>query len=118
MSSREGFETVGPQRSVVDVNALWHRQRAGEGLVASAGDPAAKHVLAFFARLPVPAIAPYIVPLSVIVLVGVFGLRPQGSARIGRLFGPIMAIWFITIGVLGIGGLLQYPSTLMALDPR
>ena len=69
-------------------------------------------------KLPVPAIAPYIVPLAVIVLVGVFGLQPLGSARIGKLFGPIMAIWFITIGLLGLGGLLQHPGTLMALDPR
>jgi KUP system potassium uptake protein len=38
-------------------------------------------------KLPVPAIAPDIVPLSLIVLVGVFGLQPQGSARIGKLFG-------------------------------
>jgi KUP system potassium uptake protein len=69
-------------------------------------------------KLPVPAIAPYIVPLAVIVLVGVFGLQPLGSARIGKLFGPIMAIWFITIGLLGLGGLLQHPGTLRALDPR
>jgi KUP system potassium uptake protein len=69
-------------------------------------------------KLPVPAIEPYIVPLSIIVLVGVFGLQPQGSARIGKFFGPIMAIWFITIGVLGIGGLLQNPAVLIALDPR
>jgi KUP system potassium uptake protein len=69
-------------------------------------------------ELPVPAIAPDIVPLSVIVLAGIFALQPLGSARIGKLFGPIMAVWFITIGVLGLGGLLQHPSTLMALDPR
>jgi KUP system potassium uptake protein len=69
-------------------------------------------------KLPVPVIAPYIVPLSVIILVGVFGLQPQGSARIGKLFGPIMTIWFITIGALGIGGVLQYPGIFIALDPR
>ena len=69
-------------------------------------------------KLPVPVIAPYIVPLSVIVLAGVFGLQPQGSARIGKLFGPIMTIWFVTIGMLGLGGVLQHPSALMALDPR
>src|SRR5208283_829888 len=69
-------------------------------------------------KLPVPMIAPYIVPLSVVVLAGVFGLQPQGSARIGKLFGPIMTIWFITIGVLGLGGVLHHPSAFMALDPR
>ena len=66
----------------------------------------------------VPAIAPDIVPLSVIVLAAVFSLQPLGSARIGKLFGPIMVLWFITIGGLGLGGLLRHPSVLMALDPR
>jgi KUP system potassium uptake protein len=69
-------------------------------------------------KLPVPVIAPYIVPFSVIVLVGVFGLQPQGSGQIGKLFGPIMTVWFITIGLLGIGGVLQYPGIFIALDPR
>src|SRR5664280_583163 len=57
-------------------------------------------------KLPVPAIAPYVVPLSVTVLVALFALQPQGSARIGKLFGPIMTVWFITIGVLGLCGVI------------
>src|SRR6202521_903945 len=68
-------------------------------------------------KLPVPAIAPYVVPLSVAVLVGVFALQPQGSARIGKLFGPIMTVWFITIGVLGFSGVMSHPGVLVALDP-
>src|SRR5476649_1906013 len=44
-------------------------------------------------KLPIPAIAPYVVPLSVAVLLAVFALQPLGSARIGRLFGPIMTVW-------------------------
>ena len=55
---------------------------------------------------PLPSFAPYVLPLSVAVLVAVFALQPQGTARIGALFGPIMTIWFITIGVLGIAGVL------------
>src|SRR6202051_4553808 len=69
-------------------------------------------------KLPVPAIAPYVVPLSVAVLVGIFALQPQGSARIGRLFGPVMTVWFIVIGVLGFGGVIGHPGVLAALDPR
>jgi KUP system potassium uptake protein len=69
-------------------------------------------------KLPVPAIAPYVVPLSVTVLVALFALQPQGSARIGKLFGPIMTVWFITIGVLGLGGVVNHPGVLVALDPR
>jgi KUP system potassium uptake protein len=69
-------------------------------------------------KLPVPAIALYVVPLSVVVLVALFALQPQGSARIGRLFGPIMTVWFIAIGVLGLGGVVSHPGVLVALDPR
>ena len=67
---------------------------------------------------PLPAFAPYVLPLSVLVLIGVFGLQPLGSGRIGRLFGPIMTLWFVTIGVLGVHGILRHPGVLAALDPR
>jgi KUP system potassium uptake protein len=69
-------------------------------------------------KLPAPAIAPYIVALSVAVLVALFALQPQGSGRIGKLFGPIMTIWFAAIGVLGLGGIVSHPGILLALDPR
>jgi KUP system potassium uptake protein len=69
-------------------------------------------------KAPVPAFAPYVLPLSVVVLIGVFGLQPLGTARIGRLFGPIMTVWFVTIGVLGLSGIWSHPGVLAALDPR
>jgi len=67
---------------------------------------------------PLPSFAPYVLPLSVLVLIAVFALQPQGTARIGALFGPIMTIWFISIGLLGLGGIIDHPSVLAALDPR
>jgi KUP system potassium uptake protein len=69
-------------------------------------------------KTPVPQISPYIVGLSALILVGLFALQPQGSGRIGKLFGPIMTVWFITIGVLGLTGISQHPDVLVALDPR
>src|ERR1700723_3211713 len=69
-------------------------------------------------KTPVPAIAPYIVALSAVILVGLFALQSQGSDRIGKLFGPIMTLWFLVIGVLGISGIVQHPGVLVALDPR
>ena len=69
-------------------------------------------------KIPAPQIAPYIVPMSALVLVGLFALQSQGSERIGKLFGPIMTIWFVTIGLLGLGGILSHPGVLVALDPR
>jgi KUP system potassium uptake protein len=67
---------------------------------------------------PLPAFAPYVLPLSVAVLVAVFALQPQGTARIGALFGPIMTVWFLAIGVLGTAGIVRHPDVLAALDPR
>jgi KUP system potassium uptake protein len=69
-------------------------------------------------KIPVPEIAPYIVALSALILVGLFALQSQGTDRIGKLFGPIMTAWFITIGLLGLGGILTHPGVLAALDPR
>jgi KUP system potassium uptake protein len=61
--------------------------------------------------------APYVVPISILILVALFVLQPQGTARIGKLFGPIMLIWFLTIALLGIWGIAQHPSILAALSP-
>ncbi len=69
-------------------------------------------------KSPFPAVTRYVMPMAGAVLLGLFLLQRQGTARIGRLFGPVMVIWFLTIGVLGIGGILKNPSVLAALDPR
>jgi KUP system potassium uptake protein len=65
-----------------------------------------------------PALAPFVLPASVVILIALFAIQPQGTARIGRAFGPIMALWFITIAVLGIWGIAQHPSVVVAIDPR
>ena len=65
-----------------------------------------------------PAFAPYVVPLAVTILVVLFAIQPQGTARIGRAFGPIMAVWFLAITLLGLLGIAHHPTVLQALDPR
>jgi KUP system potassium uptake protein len=65
-----------------------------------------------------PGFAPYVLPLSVAILIALFAIQPQGTARIGRALGPIMALWFVTIAVLGLWGLVRHPSVLLAIDPR
>src|SRR6202521_3764409 len=52
-----------------------------------------------------PAFAPYVLPVSAMILIALFAIQPQGTARIGRAFGPIMALWFVTIALLGIWGI-------------
>ncbi|MEP9372746.1 KUP/HAK/KT family potassium transporter [Mesorhizobium sp. KR1-2] len=69
-------------------------------------------------NIAVPAAKSFVVPASVAILVVLFAIQPLGTALIGRAFGPIMALWFLTIGLLGLWGVLQHPSVLVAIDPR
>jgi KUP system potassium uptake protein len=64
-----------------------------------------------------PGLQPYIVPAAVGILVSLFAVQPFGTSRIGAAFGPVMALWFVTIGALGLWGIAQYPSVLIALNP-
>jgi KUP system potassium uptake protein len=65
-----------------------------------------------------PLFKPYVVPLSVAIIVGVFALQQNGTARIGGLFGPVMVVWFLTLAVLGVHSLVTRPEVLGAVDPR
>jgi len=69
-------------------------------------------------EIVLPTFAPYVLPLSVLILVALFAIQPQGTSRIGRTFGPIMALWFAVMALLGIWGISRYPSVLIAIDPR
>ncbi len=69
-------------------------------------------------NIATPSLQHYVLPLSIGILVGLFVLQRQGTAWIGRLFGPIMALWFVTIALLGIWGILKHPAVLAAIDPR
>lgn len=59
----------------------------------------------------------WVVPLSLIVLVGLFLIQKHGTARIGILFGPIMVAWFLALAALGIYGVAQQPEVLKAMNP-
>src|SRR5271165_1185461 len=69
-------------------------------------------------ELPLPAVTPFILPAAVLVLLALFLLQRKGTATIGRLFGPVMVVWFLTIGILGLIGVLAHPQILLAVDPR
>ncbi len=69
-------------------------------------------------NIATPSVSHYVLPGAVAILVALFAVQPQGTARIGRAFGPVMAFWFVTIGLLGIWGIAQHPSVLVAIDPR
>ncbi len=64
-----------------------------------------------------PAFKPYVVPLSLVILVGLFMLQARGTARVGRLFGPVMVVWFLVLGILGLWQIVKNPGVLVALNP-
>ncbi|HEV2977547.1 MAG TPA: KUP/HAK/KT family potassium transporter, partial [Casimicrobiaceae bacterium] len=61
---------------------------------------------------------PYILPAAVVILVALFAIQPLGTTRIGNAFGPIMALWFLVLAMLGLWGIVQHPAVLFAIDPR
>ena len=65
-----------------------------------------------------PLLKPYVVPITCALIAALFAIERHGTATIGRLFGPIMLVWFIVIGLLGLKQLLSGPSVLASLDPR
>jgi KUP system potassium uptake protein len=126
---RADNEGEGGILALMSLLGIKHGERAGVialGVLGAAllyGDGAITPAISVLSALeglktPLPAIAPYIVALSALVLIGLFALQPQGSDRIGKLFGPIMTLWFVTIGALGISGIIRHPGVLVALDPR
>jgi KUP system potassium uptake protein len=65
-----------------------------------------------------PLFRPYVVPITVVILVGLFSVQKFGTHRVGGLFGPIVIIWFLTIATLGIAWIARAPAVLGAFDPR
>jgi KUP system potassium uptake protein len=60
---------------------------------------------------------PYVVPLTVVVLVALFAIQRRGTGGIGKVFGPVMLVWFGTLAVLGVKGIFLHPAVLAALNP-
>ena len=68
-------------------------------------------------QLAAPHLKPFVVPISVVILLGLFFLQRFGSQQVGKLFGPVMTAWLLSIGALGIAWLVRYPTVLAAMNP-
>src|SRR3954467_7935481 len=64
-----------------------------------------------------PSLAPAVVPLTVVILIGLFLVQKKGAGFIGNIFGPVMLAWFVVIALLGIHGIAKSPGVLAALSP-
>ncbi len=63
------------------------------------------------------SVRPYVLPGAVAILFLLFIAQPLGTARIGKAFGPIMAVWFLVIAVMGAVGIIRHPGVLAAINP-
>ncbi|MEA3209827.1 MAG: system potassium uptake protein [Chthoniobacter sp.] len=68
-------------------------------------------------RAETPKIAPFIIPLSLGILMGLFAVQSKGTGAIGKWFGKVMLVWFLVLAVLGITNIATNPSVLRALNP-
>ena len=64
-----------------------------------------------------PAFKPVVIPITLLVLFGLFFVQRNGTAKVGTYFGPIMMLWFSSLAVLGIHNIIAHPAILMAINP-
>ena len=65
-----------------------------------------------------PAFKEWVIPLTLVVLFGLFGVQKRGTGGIGRFFGPITLLWFIVIATLGVSHIIHHPEILLAISPH
>ena len=103
----------------------WRAQLLIVGLVGAAllyGDGAITPAISVLSaieglKVDAPSLAPAVVPLTIIILIGLFVVQKKGAGFIGKIFGPVMLAWFLLIALLGIDGIVRAPAVLAALSP-
>lgn len=115
---------VRPATRVIRGSARW--MLIGAGLFASCllyGDGMITPAISVLSaveglRIVTPVFQPVVVPATIVILAGIFLIQKGGTARVGRLFGPVILLWLATLAVLGIRSILDAPEILAALSPR
>ena len=64
-----------------------------------------------------PALASWVIPVTLVILIGLFLFQSRGTARIGAVFGPVMLVWFAVLGVLGLAAIVRQPGVVAAVSP-
>src|SRR6267142_2473316 len=103
----------------------WRAQLLIVGLVGAAllyGDGAITPAISVLSaieglKVDAPSLAPAVVPLTLIILIGLFVMQRKGTGFIGNIFGPVMLAWFVVLALLGIHGIVQAPGVLVAVSP-
>src|SRR5258705_4082420 len=103
----------------------WRAQLLVVGLIGAAllyGDGAITPAISVLSaieglKVDAPSLAPAVVPLTIIILIGLFLVQKKGAGFIGNIFGPVMLGWFVVLALLGVHGIVQAPGVLVALSP-
>jgi KUP system potassium uptake protein len=103
----------------------WRAQLLVVGLVGAAllyGDGAITPAISVLSaieglKVDAPSLAPAVVPLTIVILIGLFIVQKKGAGFIGNIFGPVMLAWFLVIALLGVHGIVQAPGVLAAVSP-
>ena len=64
-----------------------------------------------------PALSSFVVPITIVILLGLFLVQRIGTTKVGFVFGPITLVWFVSLAILGIRGIFHHPSVLLAVNP-
>jgi KUP system potassium uptake protein len=103
----------------------WRAQLLIVGLIGAAllyGDGAITPAISVLSaieglKVDAPSLAPAVVPLTVVILIGLFLVQKKGAGFIGGIFGPVMLAWYIVLALLGIHGIVKSPGVLVAVSP-
>ncbi|MBK7781699.1 MAG: potassium transporter Kup [Ardenticatenia bacterium] len=68
-------------------------------------------------KVAAPGLAPFVLPITIVILVGLFLVQSRGTAAVGRLFGPVTFVWFAVLALMGLPHLLRTPQVLAAINP-
>ena len=109
----------------VPSSSRWHRYVVVAGLIGAAlfyGDGIITPAISVLSaveglKIATPVFEPYILPIALAILIGLFAVQRYGTGRVGAFFGPVMVVWFATLAGLGIVQILENPQVLMALNP-
>ena len=114
LALRGTTESRGQRARLVVLGLIGTSLLCGEGIITPAIS-----VLSAVEGLEVatPAFKPYILPITIVVLLGLFVMQRRGTASVGALFGPVMCLWFASLAALGTAGIVQEPRVLRALNP-
>jgi KUP system potassium uptake protein len=68
-------------------------------------------------KVATPVLEPYVIPITIAILVALFAMQSRGTATVGRIFGPVTLVWFATIAILGVANLVRDFTVLAAVNP-